>query len=340
MPLLCTHYASLIMKALLVYGAFATEAHIAEPLSVPHLTGGLTNATAFGAKDFSSLVSDWISVIPFGEDADTELQVIEKQIEFKLNLALWVLPPNVRNALPLVLQSWLANWVLGSLLYLVLGAIWCLFVYKVFKNTKAGVPAENIPAFRDLVQQILVSQQAMPLYTLLPVLTEHMITKGWTLCYARISTHGWPMYFVQFCLYMASVEFGVYWMHRKLHELKLGYKYLHATHHQYNKNNTLSPYAGLAFNPIDGILQAAPYMWTLYLVPFHFLTQEILLFGTAVWTTSIHDCVDAGCEPIMGAGYHTIHHTDYKFNYGHYTIFMDKWFGTLRAPPGSKMKAQ
>ena len=34
----------------------------------------------------------------------------------------------------------------------------------------------------------------------------------------------------------------------------------------------------------------------------------------------------------MGAGYHTIHHTAYKFNYGHYTTIMDRWFGTLLTP--------
>lgn len=34
----------------------------------------------------------------------------------------------------------------------------------------------------------------------------------------------------------------------------------------------------------------------------------------------------------MGAGYHTIHHTSYKHNYGHYTIFMDQFFGTMLTP--------
>nr|GMD79009.1 delta(7)-sterol-C5(6)-desaturase-like isoform X1 [Ipomoea batatas] len=41
-----------------------------------------------------------------------------------------------------------------------------------------------------------------------------------------------------------NVEFGIYWMHRELHDIKPLYKYLHATHHIYNKQNTLSPFAG------------------------------------------------------------------------------------------------
>jgi sterol desaturase/sphingolipid hydroxylase (fatty acid hydroxylase superfamily) len=49
---------------------------------------------------------------------------------------------------------------------------------------------------------------------------------------------------------------------------------------------------GLAFHPIDGMLQASPYVFALFLVPMHFFTHELLLFMTAVWTTNIHDCID------------------------------------------------
>ena len=110
---------------------------------------------------------------------------------------------------------------------------------------------------------------------------------------------------------------------------------LHHTHHKYNKEHTLSPFAGLAFNPFDGILQvvplhslileicrvlpvfvlperlksssqvqilprgrnarlsaqAIPYCWTLLYIPMHFLTHELLLFATGIWTTNIHDCI-------------------------------------------------
>ncbi len=34
----------------------------------------------------------------------------------------------------------------------------------------------------------------------------------------------------------------------------------------------------------------------------------------------------------MGAGYHTIHHTTYKHNYGHYLVYMDWLFGSLVSP--------
>lgn len=43
----------------------------------------------------------------------------------------------------------------------------------------------------------------------------------------------------------------------------------------------------------------------------------------------------------MGAGYHTLHHTVYNKNYGHYFTYMDKLHGTLFSPEedeGRKLK--
>ena len=88
----------------------------------------------------------------------------------------------------------------------------------------------------------------------------------------------------------------------------------------------------MAFHPLDGILQAVPHVIALFIVPTHFTTHIGLLFLEAIWTANIHDCIHGKLWPVMGAGYHTIHHTTYRHNYGHYTIWMDWMLGTLRDP--------
>lgn len=55
-------------------------------------------------------------------------------------------------------------------------------------------------------------------------------------------------------------------------------------------------------SPFAACLQAIPYTYTLFYCPMHFLTHEILLFATGVWTTNIHDCLHGRVWPIMGAG--------------------------------------
>ncbi|KAJ3694435.1 hypothetical protein LUZ60_009915 [Juncus effusus] len=241
-----------------------------------------------------------------------------------------LLPGDAWRRLPRPVQSWLRNYIGGSLVYFVSGFLWCLVIYYWKRNVY--LPKDAIPSNQAMYLQIKVASKAMPWYCLLPTLSEHMVELGWTRCFSSIAEVGWSMYLVYLALYLVLVEFGIYWMHRELHDIKPLYKWLHATHHIYNKQNTLSPFAGLAFHPLDGILQAVPHVIALFVVPMQFTTHIALLFCEAIWTANIHDCIHGKVWPVMGAGYHTIHHTTYKHNYGHYTICFDWLFNTLRDP--------
>jgi sterol desaturase/sphingolipid hydroxylase (fatty acid hydroxylase superfamily) len=41
-------------------------------------------------------------------------------------------------------------------------------------------------------------------------------------------------------------------------------------------------------------------------------------------------------EPIMGAKYHTVHHTHYHYNFGQFFTICDYIFGTLKVPEKAK----
>ncbi|XP_057522201.1 delta(7)-sterol-C5(6)-desaturase-like [Amaranthus tricolor] len=241
-----------------------------------------------------------------------------------------ILPPILWENLPHFFQTWLRNYIGGSLLYLGSGFLWCFVIYYWKRNLY--IPKDCIPSKKAMILQICVAMKAMPWYTLLPTFSEHVIEMGWTRCFPRISDVGVPTYLGYILIYLLIVEFGIYWAHRELHDIKPLYKYLHAIHHIYNKQNTLSPFAGLAFHPLDGIIQAIPHFLALFLVPIHFTTHITLIFIEGLWTANIHDCIHGKVWPVMGAGYHTIHHTTYRHNYGHYTLLMDWIFGTLRDP--------
>jgi lathosterol oxidase len=295
----------------------------------------VVNASTRGLS--SSSLADTDSVLIKGSPEYLQLFLEETKWYNDLVLGFW-LPDSVRNAIPHNLQTWLRNYVAGCLLYFLSGGLWSLYVY----TWKGDVffPTGGMPEKEAMLLQIWVSMKAMPIYTGLPAVSEYMIEKGWTKAFPRIDNVGWPTYVCLLVTYLALVEFGIYWMHRSLHDIKPLYKWLHATHHIYNKQNTLSPFAGLAFHPIDGILQACPHVIVLFIQPMHFFTHEVLIFLEAIWTTNIHDCIDGNVWGIMGAGFHTIHHTTYKHNYGHYTVFFDWLFGTLRDPYERKVTAK
>lgn len=179
----------------------------------------------------------------------------------------------------------------------------------------------------------------MVLYTLAPTVGEWAIERGWTLAYndpaaaaawlGLPATAGLAAAAGLLCFYFLVVEWAIYWIHRYLHDNRFLYRLLHRTHHIYNNENTLSPFAGLAFNPVDGLCQAAPYGLLLPILPVHFWAYEALLFFTAVWTTNIHDTLFVESDPVMGSRYHTIHHTTYRDNYGQVFILFDWLHDTL-----------
>lgn len=229
--------------------------------------------------------------------------------------------------------TYIRNLVGGTMLYYIAGGLWHLYIYYVKGEECFTRRGRVMPNSETIADQILLSQASMFLYVTLPVFVEWMIENGYTRCfYYAEEVGGWKMYALYTAVYLFFVEIGVYWMHRELHEQKFLYKYVHALHHKYNRPETLSPWASVAFNPLDGILQASPYVYMLFFVPCHYLTHVVLLFFTAVWATNIHDSVDGNTEPIMGAKYHTRHHTHYHCNFGQFTIFADWLFGTLEDP--------
>ena len=178
--------------------------------------------------------------------------------------------------------------------------------------------------------QIIHSVSAIPVYALLPTASDWFIQNGWTRAYTNAPSVF--LYFAHVALYLTSVELGVYVMHRFLHENKFLYKHLHSAHHKYRTVSTLSPFASLAFHPVDGMLQGLPYFLTLFLVPIHVWTFKILLFSSGLWSCYIHSVTSNPHWLILGAGHHTIHHTHFKYNYGHYTTIFDRLLKTLQSP--------
>ena len=156
------------------------------------------------------------------------------------------------------------------------------------------------PTRATIVDQIVLAQSSLFLYVALPVFSDWLIESGYTASYYSIGEiGGWLPYLAYTLFYFCLVEIGIYWMHRTLHTNKWLYNNVHARHHAYSKPETLTPWASIAFNPIDGILQASPYVFWLLFVPCHYITHMVMLFATAVWATYIHDSMDGDYEPIM-----------------------------------------
>ena len=87
--------------------------------------------------------------------------------------------------------------------------------------------------------------KSIPVFSLMVTGFEYMVLKGWTKCFPKISDVGLVAYFCYIILYLVVVEIGIYWVHRAMHGVKPIYKYIHAAHHSYVKETTISPFAGI-----------------------------------------------------------------------------------------------
>ncbi len=252
-----------------------------------------------------------------------------------LPLATWLMQSISHLELGHYLLTYLRNLVAANIVYFSTGAIFHYICYW-HPSQKKVWQQRPMPSTAIMMDQVKLATSSLFLYSLLPCLDEYLIENGYTKVYYTLDeVGGWGNAILYFILYFTLVEIGIYWVHRTLHTNKILYKYIHMPHHKYNTPAMLSPWASLAFHPIDGILQACPYVVMLPLVPCHYLFHLILLFWTGVWATYIHDAMDFGnVGPIMGSKYHTLHHTHYIYNYGQVFTFCDALWGTLRVPIG------
>lgn len=144
----------------------------------------------------------------------------------------------------------------GSILYWVTAGVWHIVIYRIRGHELFTSRGRPFPSTETIVDQMQLAQASMFLYAALPILSEFLIENGFTKVYFYTEqVGGVGGYLALLALYLFLVEIGIYWMHRTLHTNKFLYKYIHALHHKYNKETTLTPWCSVAFNPIDGILQ-------------------------------------------------------------------------------------
>jgi lathosterol oxidase len=133
-----------------------------------------------------------------------------------------VVPSQIWDQLPHFCQCWLRNFVFAAGVYFGVGFIWAYYIYMCFGTDL--FPNRIMPTWPAMFEQMNVSLWSLPIYSLLPSITEELCARGFTLAYAHVSDVGRPRLVGYLFLYMAFVEFGVYWMHRGLHDIPAGYK--------------------------------------------------------------------------------------------------------------------
>jgi lathosterol oxidase len=159
-----------------------------------------------------------------------------------------------------------------------------------------------------------------------------LIATGHSKLYFDVSEQGWLWIAGQAALILVITETLIYWIHRALHGDFL-YHYVHKPHHSFE---VPTPWAGVAFNPLDSFMQALPHHLCLFLFPVHFGVYLAFVSFLTLWAVMIHDRVSImPWRGINYTGHHTLHHWYYDCNYGQFLTFWDRLCGTYRDPENS-----
>ena len=154
--------------------------------------------------------------------------------------------------------------------------------------------------------------------------------KGYTRLY--IDTDKYALWYMPVSLLISMFvhENYYYWLHRWMHQPKI-FRLLHKVHHD---SNTTSAWTAFSFHPLEGLLQAIILPITIIIIPIH---VYVLLFQLTIMTfSSVINHLEIETYPanfhkhfigrwIIGATHHSLHHKQFKYNFGLYFTFWDKW---------------
>lgn len=154
--------------------------------------------------------------------------------------------------------------------------------------------------------------------------------KGFTKIYQDIDQYA--IWWVPASLFVALLlhETYYYWLHRWMHLPKV-FRYVHKVHHD---SNITSPWTAFSFHPMEGFFQAIFLPMLIVWLPIHLYV--LILQLTIMTFSSVINHLDIELYPknfhknffgrwLIGATHHSLHHRQFKYNYGLYFTFWDKW---------------
>ena len=153
--------------------------------------------------------------------------------------------------------------------------------------------------------------------------------RGYTKIYLDPAEYGYWYLPVSLVLYLLIHETYYYWLHRWMHKPAI-FSVVHKVHHL---STITSPWTAFSFHPVEGLLQAVILPAMLFLIPIHPYTLLIQL--TLMTITSVINHLDLEIYPAnsnkhwfgkwwIGATHHSLHHKQFKYNYGLYFTLWDK----------------
>jgi Delta7-sterol 5-desaturase len=238
--------------------------------------------------------------------------------------------PDVSNPLWFLIAMLVVFAVVVGRYFLIAGifyGVFHLWLPQKWKQRKINNRAYKKDQFR---KEVFWSTVTALLFAFAGAATLLLWQNGYTKVY--FNAHDYPLWWLPLSLVIALVlhETYYYWLHRWMHHPKI-FNIVHKVHHD---SNITSPWTAFSFHPIEGFFQAIFVPALLMVLPMHLYVLIIQL--TIMTFSSVINHLDIEIYPknfhkhflgrwLIGATHHSLHHKQFKYNYGLYFTFWDKW---------------
>ncbi|RYD54426.1 MAG: sterol desaturase family protein [Sphingobacteriales bacterium] len=218
--------------------------------------------------------------------------------------------------------------------YFLIAGLFQLFFYGIGRDKWTTRKLNNVPYRKtQLRREIMWSMVSGLIFAITGSIMALCWQRGLTRIYLDHETYPWIWMPASLILYMLLHETYYYWLHRWMHHPRI-FKIVHKVHHE---SKITSPWTAFSFHPVEGFLQAIFLPALLFFIPIHI--SVLLLQLTIMTISSVVNHLDIEIYPkgfdrhrvgkwLIGASHHSLHHSQFKYNFGLYFTFWDKWKNT------------
>ncbi len=219
--------------------------------------------------------------------------------------------------------------------YVVLAAVAFVIFYVTLRNkTRFKKIQTAFPTRRDYLREVLYSFLTAAIFAAIGFIVFATPLSDYTLAYWDIEKYGVPYFLFSILLMILVHDTYFYWTHRLMHA-KSVYRFVHRVHHL---STNPSPWAALAFHPLEAIIEGSVIAIIAFLFPVHPLAIGIFLLFMMIYNVYGHlgyELYPKGFSRtrlgkwINTSVNHNQHHQTFQGNYGLYFLWWDRWMGTI-----------
>jgi lathosterol oxidase len=233
-----------------------------------------------------------------------------------------------------VFIQWLGLSTFIFLRYAVIAGIATALFYGIFKKKKFHLKIQQkYPKMSKVWEEVKHSSSTALIFGFLTLGVNWMTQQGWTQIYTDFSEYGVLYAVFSFVVLMFVHDAYFYWTHYSMHKVKPLMKF-HAIHH---KSHNPTPWAAMAFHPVEAVVEFGFIPLLVIAMPFHPIV--LILFGMFSFVFNVIGHLGFEIFPkgmtrhsigkwINTSTHHNMHHKNGNGNFGLYFNIWDTIMGT------------